>query len=192
MYDKWYLKKIIRELIRKFDTVESVFLFGSRAYKTNSKRSDIDLLVKFSNNVDRNKLLGFQAKYPPIDIFINNENSCVSIVNNSSILKKDTSSSLEEQLDAIELWNTSGYVDSSKDYFIQETMKGIIFKPSIGPCTNPSYLLESIIQENKSDFSERQLVYLKEAIIAFQLELYLSFISLMGLFYEDTLINTMR
>ena len=38
-------KDIIDELINKFPSISSIFLFGLRAYKTNSTRSDIDLIV---------------------------------------------------------------------------------------------------------------------------------------------------
>ena len=41
----WDLKEIINALIKKAESIEEVYIFGSRSRKTNSYRSDIDLLV---------------------------------------------------------------------------------------------------------------------------------------------------
>ena len=38
------LKDIIDELVKGFPQITDIYLFGSRAYKTNSTRSDIDLI----------------------------------------------------------------------------------------------------------------------------------------------------
>lgn len=40
-----FLIKIIDDLIVHHPKIQSIYLFGSRAYRTNSMRSDIDILV---------------------------------------------------------------------------------------------------------------------------------------------------
>ena len=46
--------EIIKEVLRKFDNIEKVILFGSRALGTHKTASDIDLAIK--GNVDINTL----------------------------------------------------------------------------------------------------------------------------------------
>ena len=41
----WNLKEVVKYLIQRFPSILEIYLFGSRAYKTGSLRSDIDLLV---------------------------------------------------------------------------------------------------------------------------------------------------
>ena len=111
------LTVLIESLSKQFSNVVSVYLFGSRAYQTNSKRSDIDLLISFNSEkavCDRSKVLKFQEGYPYIDIFINREYSAQSVVNNSEILRKDASIPLERQLDAILIWDIkNGFIVSN-------------------------------------------------------------------------------
>ncbi len=45
----------LREVFAKFDAIEEVILFGSRAYGTHQKASDIDLAIK-GKNIDLNTL----------------------------------------------------------------------------------------------------------------------------------------
>ena len=85
------LEDFINELVSNFPNIEKVHIFGSRGYQTNSKRSDIDLLLtpsKSSPIFDKTLLQIFQEGYPPVDLFINREYSAQSVVNNSEILKR--------------------------------------------------------------------------------------------------------
>lgn len=50
----WNLKVIINDLIDKYSEIEAIYLFGSRAYNTNSMRSDIDLLAVVSEPIAQN------------------------------------------------------------------------------------------------------------------------------------------
>jgi len=43
--NNWDLKEIIAAITSRFNNILKIYLLGSRAYKTNSLRSDIDLLV---------------------------------------------------------------------------------------------------------------------------------------------------
>jgi predicted nucleotidyltransferase len=46
---------ILREVFAKFDAIEEVILFGSRAHGTHQKASDVDLAIK-GKNIDLNTL----------------------------------------------------------------------------------------------------------------------------------------
>ena len=186
------LKNLIQMLSIQFPNVETVHLFGSRAYQTNSKRSDIDLLILFdpkNATCDKSKLQKFQEGYPYIDIFINRIYSAQSIVNNSEILKKEKFFSIEEQLDAILLWSKEcGYKEENNQYFIQELAKNQTFHPSYIPMNNPLLYFEQIVH-NCVDITNEQKIYLNEAIKCHINECYLGFISLLGTYYEDLLIQ---
>ena len=60
------LKDLIQMLSQQFPNVESIHLFGSRAYQTNSKRSDIDLLILFDKDnptCDKSKLQKWRTQH---------------------------------------------------------------------------------------------------------------------------------
>ena len=114
------LKFFIDELTTNFPNIEEIHIFGSRGYQTNSKRSDIDLLLtplKSAPILDKTQLQKFQDGFPPVDLFINREYSAQSLVNNSEILKR-TEKSLVEQLEAKCLWKKDkGFCVENSVYF---------------------------------------------------------------------------
>lgn len=65
------LKDIIDELITRLADVESIYMFGSRAYNTGSARSDLDLIIYANSDVKHstNLIRAFQRKYWFLDIF---------------------------------------------------------------------------------------------------------------------------
>lgn len=187
----WDLQKIIEDLLVRFHDVEQIYLFGSRAYGTNSKRSDIDLLISFLGNttVDKTRLKAFQESYPATDIFLWRSTSASSIVNDSEILQRDPAVPLWKQLDAILLWDsTSGFCEAHRDYFLQGTRANIVFRPSYIPFPDTTCEFRRIVN-NDHRFSPIEADYLKAAADCLEIDCYLGFISMLGAFYEELLIE---
>lgn len=135
-YDIYNLKEIVNTITRLVDTVEDVYLFGSRAYKTCSLRSDIDLLI--ISNIDipdiplRDEV---HQLYPPVDLFIStNYKSAKSMMNGSVLNLRKQYDSIINQIDAILLWSReSGFNDEGFYDWNQNTKKDADFKMSILP-----------------------------------------------------------
>ncbi len=186
-FEEWNLMDIVTEIFCEFPNLTSVFLFGSRAYKTNSKRSDIDLLVKFEGTYDSSKLRNIQEKYKPLDLFVNHGNMAMSLANNSAVHLRDENDTLENQLDAIKIWTKDGDFSEYKDYFIQETLVGVNWTKSYIPPSISYNMFRNVIVSNS--FSNLEIMHLEEAIKCYSLECWLSFISMIGVFYEELLIE---
>ncbi|SFW28123.1 nucleotidyltransferase domain-containing protein [Ruminococcus flavefaciens] len=133
----WNLQDIINTLVAHHPEIKAVYLFGSRAYKTGSYRSDIDLLA-FTDGVistsDVNSWL--HDEYPPVDLFTSyDEKVASSVINGSNVVFRNDgkNSNLIEQLDAILLWEKdNGFSEEYSNWEIQ-TLKDIDFKMSIIP-----------------------------------------------------------
>lgn len=151
-FNKWDLKKIIQEIIKEFPSIKKIYLFGSRAYKTNSSRSDIDLLFFSEIPLPNSRITEWINRvYPPVDFFKSTDMKVAeSAINGSAIISLEIP--LNEKLDAIELWNLNDGFSTSFEDWIQETRKGIRFETSILPLpTNPYEcvsIYEKILSEN--------------------------------------------
>ncbi len=185
------LRFFIDELTTNFPNIEEIHIFGSRGYQTNSKRSDIDLLLsplKSAPILDKTQLQKFQDGFPPVDLFINREYSAQSLVNNSEILKR-TEKSLIEQLEAKCLWKKDkGFCVENSVYFSQEIIKHQEFHASYIPQYDPFVTFEAIIS-SCSQITPTQRLYLDEAVKCYSNQCYLGFLSMMGTYYEDLLIS---
>jgi hypothetical protein len=123
----WNLKEIISELTKAFPTIKEVYLFGSRAYKTNSLRSDIDLLIFSENIIPANKIFDWiTSNYNPIDIFktIDKKNA-ESAINGSILFLRNGFTDLPTQLDAILLWKSDSNFSDTYEDWDQLTRKGV-------------------------------------------------------------------
>lgn len=136
-YLTWDLKEIIDELVIHHPQIESIYLFGSRAYKTNSMRSDIDILAvadKIIAMADVN--LWLHDKYPPVDLFLSYDGmNATSAVNGSVVSFRNNGkyNNLMQQLDAIKLWDkVNGLVEEYTDWNML-TANNITFQMSIIP-----------------------------------------------------------
>ena len=185
------LKDFINKLVANFPNIEQIHIFGSRGYQTNSKRSDIDLLltpIESSPVLDKTQLQMFQEGFSPVDLFINREYSAQSVVNNSEILKR-AENSLIEQLDAKCLWKKeNGFCIENSIYFNQEIIKHQDFHASYIPQNAHFVTFETIISAC-SQITPIQRLYLDEAIKCYSNQCYLGFLSMMGTYYEDLLIS---
>ena len=98
------LQDEISKIIGQFTEIKKIYLFGSRAYKTNSLRSDIDLLLYSQQPL---ALHAFpELCHKSIDLFETIDfKQASSYSNNSKLYLRDSYSSILEQLDAVLLWD---------------------------------------------------------------------------------------
>ena len=96
--------------ISSISSVESIYIFGSRAYKTGSTRSDVDLLVYSPNEeIDADLKEIFDGEQA-LDLFISKTlKDARSVINNSYLYKEN----LISVLDAILLWSKNGGIEQS-------------------------------------------------------------------------------
>jgi hypothetical protein len=130
--DIWNLQDIIRELAAHCPEIEEIYLFGSRAYKTGSRRSDIDILLYSPIPIAASILLPWvHTKYPPLDIFLTTDKLSVqSIINGSA---RYDANSIIKRLDAILLWDKNAGFSSSFNAWKQETDSETRFLPTMLP-----------------------------------------------------------
>ena len=133
----WNLQDIINELVLHHPEIIRVYLFGSRAYKTGSFRSDIDILAVTEEPIAVAAVNSWlHEQYPPVDLFTTYDEKNASSVINGSVIKFNKNgkhNDLFEQLDAILLWEKSkGFSVSFSDWNIQ-TLNNITFQMSIIP-----------------------------------------------------------
>ena len=124
----------IKDLIQpitQIDTVEEIYLFGSRAYKTGSRRSDIDILVYAPKGVRQDEVLPIMENEKALDIFETiDKKSARSFANDSRLSRRD----LIKALDAILLWTKEGYIESNiTKHAKQKFLMDYDFKMSIMP-----------------------------------------------------------
>lgn len=104
-----YLKKEISKLIKRFPQIKEIYLFGSRAYRTNSIRSDIDLLLYCSEPIALHEEPEICDK--SVDLFDTTSfQHARSYSNNSMVSLRQPFTNIIAQLDAILLWSSeSGF-----------------------------------------------------------------------------------
>lgn len=157
--DLWDLKELVKEIVKKHPEVNTIYLFGSRAYNTGSRRSDIDILIDSDTVIRTHDITDWiREKYPPVDIFKTTDmKSAESIINGSVVQSKDLL--LDEKLDAIKLWNKESSWNLEFDRWEQLTDKNVEF---IMSCTG-FYLPEDphkVIYNYHSLLSEKGIPYL--------------------------------
>ena len=140
----WNLEEIIGKITTNHQEIGEMYLFGSRAYKTGSYRSDIDLLAICDAPIPVASINAWlHDAYPPVDLFLCNDGKTASSVVNGSVLSYREGSNSEDlihQLDAIKLWGKDEGL--SKDYvdWNVQTLSGIDFIMSV----IPSYPMSNI------------------------------------------------
>lgn len=135
----WDLRRIITAIHEHHDEVSQIYLFGSRSYKTNSLRSDIDLLAITDVPIaDVEVNVWLHDEYPPVDLFCSYDSVVAKSVTNGSCIWFDQKNTrgyqdLPDQLDAKLLWTKEdSFSDQYSDWF-QKTVNGIDFPMSIIP-----------------------------------------------------------
>ncbi len=116
---KFNLKGLLGELLSVQPAIFEVYLFGSRAYRTGSLRSDCDLLVRgdSESHVRSSELRNFaMTQCPALDFFIAEGGRATSCMNDSFV-RAASFEELVDKLDAVLLWSKSeGFADFEFDF----------------------------------------------------------------------------
>jgi hypothetical protein len=108
--NRYDLKKLLAELLKQQPGIVAVYLFGSRAYNTGSRRSDCDLLLQVARNAGTKSsdLRNFSiTQCPALDFFLCAEARATSCSNDSFVYAASFPE-LTKKLDAILLWDKTG------------------------------------------------------------------------------------
>ena len=139
----WELKEIIQFIkdevfIKNKICLKKVYLFGSRAYRTGSLVSDIDLLVVIDKFIPINRVNEvIHSKYPCVDLFWTIDCKYAQSMMNGSVINFNNSKrdykDIIDQLDAIFLWSEEDEYSTSFDEWEQKSATGVNFPMSIIP-----------------------------------------------------------
>ncbi len=178
------LKENIEELTNMF-SIDKIYLFGSRAYCTNSTRSDIDLII-VGENIAPVLITQYHDANDCLDIFIGSCKSICSPVTGAKIEKRGISS-IYKQLDAKLLWSKKhGYIKINEKYLIQNVYLNQSFLASAMPYAQDFINLKKEI--NNPDISSECQIYLNESLASYSNNCYTACVAMLGCAYES-LIN---
>ncbi len=175
------LKENIDELIRQF-CVDRIYLFGSRAYGTNSTRSDIDLII-VGERIAPVLITQYHELNDYLDIFIGSHKSINSPVTGATIEKRGISS-IYKQLDAKLLWSKKhGYIEKNQKYLVQNIFLNQSFLASAIPYAQEFLNLKREI--NNPDISDECQIYLNESLASYSHACYTACVAMLGCAYES-------
>jgi nucleoside phosphorylase/predicted nucleotidyltransferase len=97
------------------------FLFGSRAYRTGSVRSDIDVLVRLDRPVTRDEAKRIWDLERYLDVFVISGGVATSVVNDSRIALADEGALLAS-VDAVTVLAGGSWVASADEYRFQKVL----------------------------------------------------------------------
>ena len=97
------------------DPTVDVYLFGSRAYRTGSIRSDIDLLVRTRSVPTREHAAALFKWEPYLDVFVLEGGLATSLIN-GSVISKAGGAELLDTLDAVQLVAAGSWVSAADDH----------------------------------------------------------------------------
>ena len=129
------LKECIQP-ITESDNVEEIYLFGSRAYKTCSFRSDIDVLIYAPKGISQYEANKWFERENALDVFESVDKiNARSLVNDSRITRKN----LINKLDAVLVWSKEkGFTNEVDQFSDMKILKYHRFEKSILPTTLPN------------------------------------------------------
>ncbi|MDN5215040.1 hypothetical protein QQ020_23365 [Fulvivirgaceae bacterium BMA12] len=142
------LNAAISVLVGKFPAIDSVYIFGSRRYKTDSIRSDIDLLVTTSARIKHSDLRDHTIENcTALDIFLLEGSTATSIANDSYI-SADSQEELIAKLNAVKLFNRdTGRTKELDTYKTMPLDRRVNLKLSSLPNTpNDAYEIQALIK----------------------------------------------
>jgi predicted nucleotidyltransferase len=124
------LRVLIEQLVHENAQIDSIHIFGSRAYETQSLRSDCDLLIHTAEgtHLKPSTLREFAMEHcPAIDFFLVSGTKAVSVVNDSFVEAKSFAD-LVIRLDAISLWKrTEGFSSTRRNWVFQTSSFAFLF-----------------------------------------------------------------
>lgn len=111
------LKLEITKISTEFSAIDSIYIFGSRRYKTDSIRSDIDLISTISDRIKISNLREyFLENCTAIDLFVLEGSRAISVANESFVEDK-SEEALLSKLGAVKLFSRStGFTNEINDY----------------------------------------------------------------------------
>jgi nucleoside phosphorylase len=120
LFAELHLPELLRLLAERIDGLNSIYLFGSRRYRSGSVRSDIDLLVEGSDLPDPTVVAAIARSIDSyLDVFIQRGGQAQSAVNGSFIAAEDPEA-LRAQLDAVLVWQRgNGWLGEERDETIR-------------------------------------------------------------------------
>jgi predicted nucleotidyltransferase len=130
------LREVIRSLTTELPAPAEVWLFGSRAQQTGSKRSDVDLLIiDLRARLTTESLVAWRqadADREPLDLFLSRDGRIADSVVNGSLLKDEAS--LTDLLGARLLWREGEGLELRGPIpWVQEFRKGVNYAMTIIP-----------------------------------------------------------
>ena len=181
------LKEDIDKLYEYLPSIDRVYLFGSRAYGTNSTRSDIDLIV-VGDGISNESILHYHGAHDYLDIFIATPKSkCIVSPVTGARIERRGILSLYKQLDAKLLWSKKhGYLTANDKYLNHDIYQKQSFFASAMPCSEQFAALKKEI--NNIGISDECRVYLNESLASYTLGCYTACVAMLGCAYES-LIN---
>ncbi|MBC8402775.1 MAG: hypothetical protein H8E14_14915 [Candidatus Marinimicrobia bacterium] len=116
-YERHELKTLTKQLITDFPAITELYVFGSRRFRTGSRRSDLDILVCHSGTIHSADLRGFSTVHcTALDLFDVKGSAAISCANGSRV-EAQNFESLVYQLGAILYWSNSiGFLDVDIDW----------------------------------------------------------------------------
>jgi hypothetical protein len=87
-YGHYDLRELTQALTEAFPQIETLYLFGSRRYRTGSPRSDIDILVRLDkdSHIRPQELRAFSSDHcRALDLFVAEGGKAVSCANESHV-----------------------------------------------------------------------------------------------------------
>lgn len=174
------LKENIDELTNQF-SIDKIYLFGSRAYGTNSTRSDIDLII-VGEKFPSVSIIQYHDSNECLDIFIGSHKSIHSPVT-GAVIEKRGILSIYKQLDAKLLWSKKGgYIKENEKYLIQNIYLNQSFLASAIPYAEEFLKLKREI--NNPDISNECQIYLNESLASYSHDCYTACVAMLGCAYE--------
>lgn len=102
--ERYDLRKTIELLTDRFAAIQDIYVFGSRRYVTGSPRSDVDLLIRATENIKAGDLRDFSLEHgPALDLFLAHGGAATSCANESHV-SATSFDELVAKLDAVHLW----------------------------------------------------------------------------------------
>lgn len=174
------LKNNIDELTNLFP-IEKIYLFGSRAYGTNSTRSDIDLII-VGENIPSVSIIQYHDSNECLDIFIGSHKSIHSPVT-GAVIERRGILSIYKQLDAKLLWSKKdGYIKEKERYLLHNIYLNQSFLASAIPYSVDFLNLKREI--NNPDISSECQIYLNESLASYSHDCYTACVAMLGCAYE--------
>lgn len=174
------LKENIDELTNQF-SINKIYLFGSRAYGTNSTRSDIDLII-VGENIPSVSIIQYHDSNECLDIFIGSHKSIHSPVTGATIEKRGILN-IYKQLDAKLLWSKKdGYIKENEKYLNQNIYLNQSFLASAIPYAEEFLNLKREI--NDPDIPNECQIYLNESLASYSHNCYTACVAMLGCAYE--------